>query len=203
MKTCSVCQQTKELSNFGKAGTYNGKIMYRGECYDCNRLKQKTPERRASEKKYKTSAKGKKTRSIRRKQEDFRAKERIADKHRYYFGTRKKSVIDWINKKLEEDPLFRLKFYLRNRLKDSIKNKSWKKTTSFTEAVGCSIEELKAHIECQFKPGMTWENYGAWEIDHIYPLARATDVDHMYKLAHYTNLQPLWREENRLKSDKI
>jgi hypothetical protein len=53
---------------------------------------------------------------------------------------------------------------------------------------------------------MTWENHGVhgWHIDHIIPLSSAKDdIELLKKLCHYTNLQPLWAEENRIKSNKI
>ena len=51
-------------------------------------------------------------------------------------------------------------------------------------------------MESLFKEKMTWDNYGEWEIDHIIPLAKGGE--HNIK-----NLQPLWKTENRKKSDKI
>jgi hypothetical protein len=72
--------------------------------------------------------------------------------------------------------------------------------------IGCTVSELKAHIEAQFKPGMTWENHGKeWHIDHIMPLAKfdLTNQDHIRLAMRYTNLQPLWADDNLAKSDAI
>lgn len=73
--------------------------------------------------------------------------------------------------------------------------------------IGCSIEELKAHLEAQFQPGMTWENYGywGWHVDHAHPIAAhdLTDPDQQRVAFHFTNLQPLWREDNQKKSARL
>ena len=76
-----------------------------------------------------------------------------------------------------------------------------KKTKTYC-ILGCSFEEFKTHIEHQFKDGMSWENYGKWEYDHITPVSWAITEDEIVKLNHYSNLQPLWREENIAKSNK-
>ncbi len=52
------------------------------------------------------------------------------------------------------------------------------------------------------KEGMTYENYGEWEVDHILPFS-GFDFNKIRECCHYTNLQPLWYEENRKKSNKI
>lgn len=69
------------------------------------------------------------------------------------------------------------------------------------ELLGCTVAEARAHIEAQFAPGMTWENHGEWEIDHIKPIAGfdLTDPEQVRACAHYTNLQPLWMADNRSK----
>ena len=66
-------------------------------------------------------------------------------------------------------------------------------------AVGCDHAKLSNHIEARLRPGMTWERYRQWEVDHIEPLALARDLDDLIRRCHYTNLQPLWRRENRMK----
>jgi hypothetical protein len=75
------------------------------------------------------------------------------------------------------------------------------KAGSAVSDLGCSIPELKAYLEKMFQPGMTWENWGAWHIDHIIPLASfdLTDREQFLKACHYTNLQPLWAPDNQRK----
>lgn len=69
---------------------------------------------------------------------------------------------------------------------------------------GCTIRQLRNHLEAQFKPGMNWENQGRWHVDHITPRSFFED-DKESRLAcwHFSNLQPLWAEENMSKSRKI
>jgi hypothetical protein len=105
-------------------------------------------------------------------------------------------------RKLKEDPIYLLKRRLRNRLGDILRNRGWKKSSSLTESIGCTYEVLKSHIESLFKLGMSWDNYGEWEIDHSIPLASAKTPEEILKLNHYTNLQPMWAKENRIKGSK-
>ncbi len=91
---------------------------------------------------------------------------------------------------------------LRGRLSEAIKTNA--KSGSAVRDLGCSIEYLKNWLEAKFKPGMTWENWGEWHIDHIVPLASfdLTDRVQLLKAVHYTNLQPLWGLENLKKGDR-
>ena len=78
--------------------------------------------------------------------------------------------------------------------------------SSITSIIGCSVLELKFHIEKQFKEGMSWGNYGknGWHIDHIKPRCKfnLVDDDQLKVCFHYSNLQPLWEFENRAKGSK-
>lgn len=114
------------------------------------------------------------------------------------------STSRYIQKRRREDPLFRLRLILRNRIWNALKGGI--KSSSTARLLGCSIETLKSRIELQFKTGMSWDNYGEiWEVDHITPCAAFNlAVPEQQKACfHYTNLQPLFAGENRAKGDKI
>lgn len=70
------------------------------------------------------------------------------------------------------------------------------------ELFGCMPEEFRTHLESQWKPGMSWENYGEWHVDHVIPMCRARNTIEVLSLSHYTNLQPLWARENLKKGSK-
>jgi hypothetical protein len=73
------------------------------------------------------------------------------------------------------------------------------KSASTLELLGCSLDQLRVHLESQFCHGMTWENHGpVWHIDHIRPCASFDLLDPVQQRAcfHYTNLQPLLALEN-------
>lgn len=104
----------------------------------------------------------------------------------------------WINKKLKEDPHFKLKLNLSHRINLALKTKGVSKSKRTRELIGCTVSELWQHLEKQFQPGMTKENYGKWHIDHIKPCALfdLTKEEEQIKCFHYTNLQPLWAIDN-------
>ncbi len=82
-----------------------------------------------------------------------------------------------------------------------------KKDQTTISLIGCTPDQLKAHLESKFKDGMSWENYGkrGWHIDHILPCAsfNMEIEEERNRCFHYANLQPLWAMENILKRDKI
>jgi hypothetical protein len=94
---------------------------------------------------------------------------------------------------------------LRTRISDAVAGRA--KIGSAVCDLGCTIDELKTHLESLFQTGMTWDNYGhkGWHIDHIVPLCSfdLSDLDQFKKACHYTNLQPLWAIDNLRKSSKI
>lgn len=108
-------------------------------------------------------------------------------------------------KRRKIDPQFKMRQYLRTRLNTALQGAGRKSST--LELLGCSLPELKAHLEAQFRPGMTWANWtiNGWHIDHIEPLASfdLEDPQQLAQAAHYTNLQPLWAKENLAKHARI
>lgn len=134
---------------------------------------------------------------------------KIAETQAYYADHREeqieKSGIRNKNR-IESDIGFRLAARLRSRLGSAIRNKE--KVGSFVRDLGCSIDELKKHLESKFQPGMTWETWGRgrgkWNIDHIVPLAAfdLTNRQHFVLACYYLNLQPLWFIDNQIKGSK-
>jgi biotin operon repressor len=102
--------------------------------------------------------------------------------------------------------MFKLKKILRNRVKAAIKYGATKKYASTMELLGCSVQEVRKHIESLWQPGMSWDNHGlkGWHIDHIKPCASfdLTDPKQQKECFHWTNLQPLWWHENLKKSSR-
>ncbi len=99
---------------------------------------------------------------------------------------------------------FRLITLCRARLAGALKGQAVKSARTI-ELLGCSVENLKARLESQFRPPMSWENHGqVWEIDHIKACAKFdfTDPAQQRECFHFSNLQPLFKEENRAKAAK-
>jgi hypothetical protein len=97
---------------------------------------------------------------------------------------------------------------LRTRFWIALNGKS--KMVSAVQDLGVDIELFKKILESKFydradRTKMTWDNYGLWEIDHIKPLSSfdLTNLEEQKKACHYTNLQPLWKEDNRKKSNNL
>ena len=96
------------------------------------------------------------------------------------------------------DPSYRATKNIRRRLTLAVQAAKARKSCGTVQLVGCTWDHLRAHLESQFTPGMTWDDYGQWHIDHIRPCASfdLSDLEQQKECFHYTNLQPLWAEEN-------
>ena len=150
-------------------------------------------------------------------------KEKISEQHKRYYQENKEKIKEQnkrhyqenrerINKqqakrkktKYHQDTNYKIRQNLRIRLRKAVKGAN--KSARTMELLGCSIEQLRTHIEAQFTDGMTWDNHGlkGWHIDHIRPCASfdLTDPQQQLECFHYTNLQPLWAEDNLKKSGK-
>lgn len=92
---------------------------------------------------------------------------------------------------------------VRSRVYAALKGKD--KVFNTIDTIGCTREELVAHLEKQFRDGMNWDNQGSrWHIDHIQPISKfdLSIEEEAKKANHYTNLRPLLWHENIHKSDK-
>jgi len=108
--------------------------------------------------------------------------------------------------RVETDPQYKIMKSLRGCLSSLIRRNIIRgvplKKNKTLFIMGCTLSEFKQHIECRFRDGMSWENYGPfWELDHIKPNSQfdLTDEAQLKMAWNYTNFQPLLKIENRLK----
>jgi hypothetical protein len=101
----------------------------------------------------------------------------------------------------KSQPHIRMERAVQRRLWGFLKNKVWRE--HYVKYFGCSKDVFFLYIESLFKPGMTWENYGKWHIDHIIPCSAFSNdtPEDIMKCFHYTNMQPLWAQDNLSKND--
>ena len=228
MKTCSKCKIEKEFSEFGKdRNTKDGLYPSCKLCKKAYRDKQEVKEKRSlKQKEYHSIPEVKEKRSLQAK--EYNSRPEIKEKSFFYKreylskpeNKKRKSIYDMNrrsepgmkekinsrhNKRIKTDQQFKIRCYLRSRLKNIIKNNT--KSGSAVSDLGCSIKFLKEYLESKFQTGMSWDNWSVngWHIDHIIPLSSfdLTNREELLKAVHYTNLQPLWAKDNLSKGDKI
>jgi len=210
-KTCSRCKMAKPVSDFSKRSQSKDGLHYL--CKDCKHAGQKAwyddhreqaiaeslqrqrvnkTRHAVSVRKYEASHK--EAKKIRGKLYYSANRDRIREQERQYQKERRAVDVD-----------YRMKGLLKGRIRAALKGN--RKSAHTLELIGCSIEELRLHLERQFVVGMTWENYGydGWHIDHIRPCASfdLSKPEQQRVCFHFTNLQPLWAADNKSKRDRI
>jgi hypothetical protein len=132
------------------------------------------------------------TRELRKKQ-----RKKLSDKGYY----KRPEVREYRLARYKNDVKHKLLSNLRSRIRKAVKNfGNSKKAHKTIELTGCTIIELKAHLESLWVEGMSWVNYAkdGWHIDHIRPCNTfdLTDPTQQKECFHYTNLRPLWAKDN-------
>lgn len=114
-------------------------------------------------------------------------------------------VNEWSRLRYSADPQVRILQSLRVRTRQVIRLQGAKKLRTSLALIGYSPAHLRAWLEFWMKPGMTWENYGDWHIDHKKPCASfdLSKLDQQQACFHYTNLEPLWASDNCRKGRKF
>jgi len=83
------------------------------------------------------------------------------------------------------------------------------KKSGVWKILGYSREDLTAHLERLFEPGMSWDNYGrgGWHIDHVVPVSafNYTEPGHIdfRRCWALDNLQPMWEAQNLSKGASL
>ena len=205
-KKCSVCKKLLTIDNFSFLNKDNPNSIHRvglrtARCKVCfnsyrKEVWRKKPQNKKKEKEYNEKNK--------EKFKDYKKQYKIKNKDKNNLTTRKRAKI-----RRETDKAFKIRSNLSRRinhaLNNNFKNKKIKKSSKTLTLLGCTLEKFITHLEKKFKKGMNWKNYGKWEIDHIIPCAKfiLEDPDQQKKCFNFKNLQPLWKIDNRIKSDKL
>jgi hypothetical protein len=113
-----------------------------------------------------------------------------------------------INKRYKESKKHNIQFKISESLRKKtnyylIKNRNYNMKINL---FGENTEFVVKWIEFQFTSEMNWENYGIyWEFDHIKPMDSfdLSNKIERYKCSHWSNLQPIKKEENASKKNKI
>lgn len=226
MKICTKCKQELDESNFNKSKS--SKDGYQSWCKICmkeyderrksnpDRIKQK----QQNSKIYYESNKDKVKAYYEKNKED------IIFKHKIRYNTKRDEILKK-NKEYRDKNIIRCRESSRQsyiKYKDKIlkhdreRNKQLSRKISkfmhhgltkagvteehWEQYFPYTLQELKEHLELQFQPGMTWENYGryGWHIDHIIPqsvLPFDSIEDLNFRICwSLDNLRPLWYTDN-------
>jgi hypothetical protein len=219
-KICSKCQEDKPLEEF--ATDKRGKFGKRSDCKKCNCVSRCQYQK---ENLSKVLIKNEKWRQKNQKhytqwQQNYAPRRRALVRNRYnndsiFRNSRLKQVQEYRNnpknkikirttqRKLatqyRQNPQWRLIQNLRRRLSFVLHGQ--RKADTSQKLIGCTWQEVRVHLERQFKPNMSWENYGKWHVDHIKPcyLFDLSDPIQQRACFHFSNLQPLWAKDNFIK----
>lgn len=207
-KKCANCGEIKSATNDYFGNSTKSKDGLKHTCKTCRKQKEYSNQiehiARVRKKHYEENKL-----EILKKHKKYRAK----NKERYqlydaqYYKDNKIAIKENVKTnmyaRLKIDVNYKLLVRYRTRLYKAVKGYDKSKTTR--ELIGCSVEELKKHLESQFTEGMTFENYGKWHVDHIIPCSSFdfSKEEEQRKCFNYKNLQPLWAIDNLRKSNKI
>ncbi len=190
-KACCTCKEWRALAGYGKLTSHWDGL--RNDCNECLRAYRASESRKRQMTEY-------------NKQYWVETKEAQTESHRQWKAANKDHVNaynrvykrTWEKNQRATNPAFKITKNMRCRLWQAVKAQGADKSARTFQLVGCTSEELMAHLEAQFTEGMTWDNYGEWHVDHIKPCAvfDLLFADQQEACFHYTNLQPLWGPDN-------
>ena len=219
-KICSKCEMEKPLDQFYHLKS--SKDGHRPNCKECSKaaniswykrkgkewVQKHKQDPKVRERSREAAAKINKTPQriayMKKWREQNKHKRRIRDRERYQNDPiyRRKIISKVVKARDRVDRRInhRMGCYIREALGAKKAGRHWE------SLVGYTLEELIIHLEALFKPKMSWENYGEWQIDHIKPKCMFNIIDERCKdfidCWSLSNLQPLWASENMEKGNK-
>jgi hypothetical protein len=210
-QTCKVCGEEKILDDFATGKNIrNGitKTYHYKTCKLCDKNRVLTKSYRYKEKNRVKIA------NIQRQYHSSHKLNDSLTKQKWYQDNKeavKLRIKNNIYSKRVNDPIFRLKESISERIRKSI----FKGRKSVLKYLNYSIYDLKNHIEKQFEPWMSWNNFGKydfntwddnnpntwkWNVDHIIPHSTfkysSMEDDSFKKCWALENLRPYSAKQN-------
>lgn len=207
-KICGKCETPKTLSNFGKdAGRIDGLSPTCRECVTEKGKKYYSEHRDkvvASNKRWAKNNPEK----VAAKRRRFREKNPGYDVQWRASNPDAKESSRLRSAKARKSPANKLANAISCGIRGSLV-RGRKRGTKWESLVGYSRLDLRDHLEKQFKPGMSWANYGrgGWHVDHkiprvVFNYETPDDID-FRRCWELSNLQPLWESDNCSKQARL
>lgn len=152
--------------------------------------------------------------------------EHIKDRDKKYYIKNKEKINEYYKNYVKNRESVDFEFKLKNRVSSSIylhlKKLSIDKDNNSTfNYLPYNVKELKEHLESQFEPWMTWENWGVykisewddqdsstwkWHIDHIIPHSKfsykSMEDESFKECWALSNLRPYSAKQNIIDNDR-
>ena len=208
-RVCTRCKEAKPATLEHFAPHKMGKYGLEPRCRPCKKIDlaelRARPDQKARQKAWRDANKDKVRETNRAYREaGYKSTEAVAKWRQDNLEDARRKEAARMRNRRANDPAFALLCRMRSRLGGMAKGRAGRRTV---ELLGYSVDELRRHLERQFLRGMSWENMGEWEIDHIIPVAafniKTVDDPDFRACWALTNLRPLWKDQNRAKNAKV
>jgi CMP-N-acetylneuraminic acid synthetase len=194
-RICSCCKTLKFIENnfnFLKGKRFMNKKSRRAFCVECESFKHKDYRKRNGD-----------ILRMREREERKNNPEKYKEqgkKHRQSESYKKRCSL----------PKYRIFRNISQYIKTILSNHGLSKNgKSKMLYINCTKDFFYSYVELQFKPGMTWDNYGNksnnWSLDHFLPKEAFNILNQQEQdiCLNWRNCQPMWHTENESKQDKM
>lgn len=192
-KKCTSCKCKKPISEFHKCKKHKDGLFSKcKKCWSDYRKQPKIREREQIRSQLSRQRDPERHRAYTRKSmQKWRAEFKDTDPEGYR-DYKREQFKKWLQKSPQAALRYKIRLITNSVIRDNLS------TGYYVGVLGLTSRDFCAHIEAQFELGMTWENKGEWELDHIKPLCTfdLTLASEFKKAAHYSNVRPLWKTEN-------
>lgn len=195
LKQCTKCGELKSITKFNKRTA--SKDGLRSQCRDCDRKdKQKWDvDNKQHCLEYSEQYRKQNKQKIKKYNKEYYSKNQ--EKLKEYSKQYKQGNVEIVRNQYKKNFNY---YSMLNAINFLLKGKI--QTSKVFDKLPYTLQQLKSHLESQFTPEMTWNNYGDyWEIDHIIPINTfnlSSSDEPKFKICwSLANLRPLEKSLNR------